>query len=57
MKKRNATLDGFQKLLMDYVLIYEGAMVAILLHEFVPSDPGIEYFAATLVELMKFLLM
>ncbi len=45
MKERNATLDGFRKLLTDYVLIYEGAVVAILLHEFVPSDQAVEYFA------------
>jgi len=45
MKKRNATLDGFQELLTDCVLIYEGAVVAILLHEFVPSNQAVEYFA------------
>ncbi len=38
MKERNATLDGFQELLTDCVLIYERAVVAILLHEFVSSD-------------------
>jgi hypothetical protein len=46
MKKRNATLDGFRELLTDCVLIYEGVVVAILLHEFVPSDQAVEYFAA-----------
>jgi hypothetical protein len=46
MKERNAILDDFRKLLTECVLIYEGAMVAILLHEFVPSDQAIEYFAA-----------
>ncbi len=46
MKKQNATLDGFRELLTDCVLIYEGAMVAILLHAFVPSDQAVEYFAA-----------
>ncbi len=38
MKKRNATLDSFRELLTDCVLIYEGAVVAILLHEFVPFN-------------------
>jgi len=46
MKEWNATLDGFRKLMTDCVLIYEGAVVAILLHEFVPSDQAVEYFAA-----------
>ncbi|CAN5960662.1 unnamed protein product [Sphagnum jensenii] len=46
MKKRNATLDGFRELLTDCVLIYEGVVVTILLHEFVPSDQAVEYFAA-----------
>jgi len=46
MKERNITLDGFQELPMDCVLIYEGAMVAILLHEFVPFDQAVDYFAA-----------
>jgi hypothetical protein len=38
MKERNAILDGFQELLTNCVLIYERAVVAILLHEFVSSD-------------------
>ncbi len=46
MKERNATLDGFRELLTDCVLIYEGVVVAILLHEFVPSNQVVEYFAA-----------
>jgi hypothetical protein len=46
MKKRNANLDGFQKLLTDCVLIYEGAVVVILLHEFVSSNQTVEYFVA-----------
>jgi hypothetical protein len=46
MKERNVTLDNFRKLSADCVLIYEGAVVAILLHEFVPSDQAVEYFAA-----------
>jgi hypothetical protein len=45
MKERNATLDDFREFLTDYVLIYEGAVVAILLHEFVPSNQVVEYFA------------
>jgi hypothetical protein len=46
MKERNVTLNSFREFLTDYVLIYEGAVVAILLHEFVPSDQVVEYFAA-----------
>jgi hypothetical protein len=46
MKERNATLDDFRELLTDCVLIYEGAVVAILLHEFVPSNQAVKYFAA-----------
>jgi hypothetical protein len=46
MKERNVTLDSFRELLTDYVLIYERAVVAILLHEFVPFDQAVEYFAA-----------
>jgi len=38
MKERNTTLDSFWKLLTNCVLIYEGAVVAILLHEFVPFN-------------------
>ncbi len=44
MKKQNVTLDDFRELLTNYILIYEGAVVAILLHEFVPSDQAFEYF-------------
>jgi hypothetical protein len=46
MKERNVTLDGFRDLLTDYVLIYEGVVVAILLQEFVLFDQAIEYFIA-----------
>jgi len=46
MKERNVTLDGFREFPTDYVLIYEGAVVAILLHEFVLYDQAVEYFAA-----------
>jgi hypothetical protein len=46
MKKQNVTVDGFRELLTDCVLIYERAVVAILLHEFVPSDQAVEYFVA-----------
>jgi hypothetical protein len=46
MKERNATLDGFRELSMDCILIYERALVAILLHKFVPSDQAFEYFIA-----------
>jgi hypothetical protein len=45
MKERNVTLDGFWELPTDCVLIYEWAVVAILLHEFVLSDQAVEYFA------------
>jgi len=44
MKEWNTTLDGFQELPTDCILIYEGAVVAILLHELVPSDQASEYF-------------
>jgi hypothetical protein len=46
MKERNATLDDFKELSTNYILIYEGAVVAILLHEFVPFDQAFEYFVA-----------
>jgi hypothetical protein len=46
MKERNATLDGFRELMTDCVLIYERAMVAILLQESVSSDQAIKYFVA-----------
>jgi len=46
MKERNVTLDGFRDLPTDCVLIYERAMVAILLHEFFSSDQAVEYLAA-----------
>jgi len=45
MKEPNATLNGFRELLTDCVLIYEGAVVAILLHEFVLSNQVVKYFA------------
>jgi hypothetical protein len=31
---------------MDYILIYEGAVVVILLHNFVSLDQTLEYFVA-----------
>ncbi len=46
MKEWNITLDSFRELLMDCVLIYERVVIAILLHEFVPSDQAVEYFVA-----------
>jgi hypothetical protein len=42
MKKQNVTLNDFRELLTDCVLIYEGAVVAILLHEFIPSNQVVE---------------
>jgi hypothetical protein len=45
MKERNVTLEGFRELSTYCVLIYERAVVDILLHEFVPSDQAVEYFA------------
>ncbi|CAM6074878.1 unnamed protein product [Sphagnum tenellum] len=45
-KEQNTTLDSFRELLTDCVLVYEGAVVAVLLHEFVPSYQADEYFAA-----------
>ncbi len=53
MKKQNVTIDGFRELPIDRVLIYEGAVVAILLHEFVPSDQAVEYFA-TMAHMSEF---
>ncbi len=44
MKEWNMTLDDFQELPTDCILIYEGAVVAILLHEIVPSDQTSKYF-------------
>ncbi len=46
MKERNTTLDGFRELSTDCILIYKGAVVAVLLHELVPLDQDSEYFAA-----------
>jgi hypothetical protein len=46
MKERNTTLDGFRELLTDCILIYEGAMIVVLLHELVSSDQASEYFVA-----------
>jgi hypothetical protein len=39
-------LDDFRELPTDYILIYEGAEVVVLLHELVPSDQASEYFDA-----------
>ncbi len=44
MKEWNTTLDGFRELPTDYILIYEGAMVVVLLHELVLSDQASKYF-------------
>ncbi len=51
--KQNVTVDGFRELPIDRVLIYEGAVVAILLHEFVPSDQVVEYFT-TMAHMSEF---
>jgi len=53
MKERNTTLDGFQKLLTDCILIYEGAVVATLLHELVLSDQASDYFS-TMANMWEF---
>jgi hypothetical protein len=42
MKKRNMTLDDFREFLTDCILIYEGAVVVVLLHELVPSNRASE---------------
>jgi hypothetical protein len=42
MKERNVTLNDFRELLTNCVLIYEGAVIAILLHEFVLFDQVVE---------------
>ncbi len=46
MKERNVTLNSFREFMMDCVFIYEGVVVAILLHEFVSSDQAVKYFVA-----------
>jgi hypothetical protein len=46
MKERNTTLDDFRKLPTDCILIYEGAVVVVVLHELVPSNQAFEYFDA-----------
>ncbi len=53
MKKRNVTLNDFRELPTDCVLIYEGAMVTLLLHEFVPFDQAIKYFV-TMAHMWEF---
>jgi hypothetical protein len=44
MKKRNVTFDNFQELDTNYILVYEGAVIVIMLHDFVSSDQASEYF-------------
>jgi hypothetical protein len=53
IKKRNTTLDGFWELLTNCILIYEGAVVVVLLHELVLSDQASEYFA-TMANIWEF---
>jgi hypothetical protein len=40
------TLDDFRELPTDCILIHEGAMVIVMLHELVSSNQASEYFSA-----------
>ncbi len=53
MKEWNTTLDGFQELSTDRILIYEGAVVIVLLHELVLSDQASKYFT-TMANMWEF---
>jgi hypothetical protein len=44
MKEWNVTFNNFQKLVMDYILIFEGAIVIILSHNFVFSNQASKSF-------------
>ncbi len=46
MKEKNTTLDKFLELATDCILVYDGAVVVILLHDFVSSNQDSKYFTA-----------